>query len=170
MSASEGRPLKAVGEVGAKPPTQRFRVNVPPADEAVTQWMAAQYNHSLSLRILIREEIQRSGFVDAMNRPVAQLPKRGRPAGAEEQREPEAELSPEPAPAAPAPEPTAVPGAVLDLDPEPPAREELLGIALGHQVLSPAQQTPASPALPPEPSADGPMDINDIFASSRRGS
>lgn len=164
MVASQGRPRTPADEAPVKLPTQRFRVNVPAADEAVTRWMEAQYNHSLSVRILIREEIQRSGFIDAMNRPVAQLPKRGRPAGTEEQREPGLELPPpaaEPARATP----DQVPGGVLDLDPEPPARQELLGIALAHPTLTPApaEPTPADQGPP----ADGLMDINDIFAQRR---
>lgn len=48
-------------------------------DEATNQWWEAQENPSISLQLLIREEIERNGFTDKLNAPVAQLPRRGRP-------------------------------------------------------------------------------------------
>jgi hypothetical protein len=39
----------------------------------------AQYDISRSLQLLIRESIQRDGYIDVVNRPVEQLPRRGRP-------------------------------------------------------------------------------------------
>lgn len=59
----------------------RLRWSVPRADASVVKWLEAQYNVSQSLRILIRESIQREGYVDLACRPVEQLPRRGRPPG-----------------------------------------------------------------------------------------
>lgn len=62
---------------------KRYRFNVPYADESTIAWAEAQVNLSTSLRQLIRAEIERSGYVDAMCTPVEQLPKKGRPFGSE---------------------------------------------------------------------------------------
>lgn len=62
----------------AKQPPHRYRLNVPNADEAVAAWMEMQDNQSLSIRMLIRESIERYGYVDIVNRPVVQLPEGGR--------------------------------------------------------------------------------------------
>lgn len=179
MDASQGEAVKRAAEETVKPQTQRFRVNVPAADEAVLEWMASQYNHSLSVRILIREAIERHGYIDIMNRPVAQLPKRGRPTGSED--EPSAQQDPAPAPVlqlVPPADPAA-PAASTDLDftQDPPAATELLGIALESPVLAQGLQTaaalPASPAtlVPapsgPELSSGNQVDVNDIFTSMR---
>jgi hypothetical protein len=86
-SAAAKAPATPV-EVSAKPQPHRFRVSVPVADEAVLTWMGLQDNPSLSVRMLIRESIERLGYVDLVNRPVAQLPKRGRPFSAGEAGEP----------------------------------------------------------------------------------
>ena len=165
-----------------RPQPHRYRVNVPQADEAVIAWMAVQDNTSQSLRLLIRENIERHGYIDVMNRPVDQLPKRGRPAVSDE----EPAARPEPPAAAPA----------LHLVPpaEPPlfplrcpltwisrrTRQPLLnvlGIALESPVLAQGLQAPAAqpvaPAVPvpapsiPEPPAGGQVDVNDIFSSIR---
>lgn len=48
-------------------------------DDATHQWWEAQENPSVSLQLLIREEIERNGFDDKLNAPVAQQPRRGRP-------------------------------------------------------------------------------------------
>jgi hypothetical protein len=68
-----------------KPQPHRFSMSVPAADEAVLVWMNLQDDPSLSFRMLIRESIERLGYVDVFNRPVAQLPGRGRPVGPEEE-------------------------------------------------------------------------------------
>lgn len=57
----------------------RFTLKVPQVDESVVEWVSAQHDLSQSLRQLIRDEIQRNGFTDTANRPVTQLPRRGRP-------------------------------------------------------------------------------------------
>lgn len=48
-------------------------------DATTNQWWEAQENPSISMQLLIREEIERNGFTDKLNAPVAQLPRRGRP-------------------------------------------------------------------------------------------
>lgn len=57
----------------------RLRFSVPAADVAVLEWCDAQDNLSYSLRTVIREYIERHGFVDATCHPVSQQPRRGRP-------------------------------------------------------------------------------------------
>lgn len=66
----------------AKQPPNRYRLNVPQADEAVIAWLELQDNPSLSIRMLVRDSIVRQGYVDVVNRPVVQLPAgSGRAAG-----------------------------------------------------------------------------------------
>lgn len=57
----------------------RRTFKIPPVDESTLAWVDAQYDLSLSLRALIRESIAREGIIDVANKPVAQLPRRGRP-------------------------------------------------------------------------------------------
>ncbi|MEO3931406.1 hypothetical protein WMO79_01145 [Micrococcaceae bacterium Sec7.4] len=184
MVASQGKAAARAAEEAVRPQPQRFRVNVPAADEAVLAWMEAQYNHSLSVRLLIRESIERHGYVDAMNRPVEQLPKRGRPAVADDEAatEPLVRHAQTPAPVSlpqspPAAAPAVpLPAGLLDLDRAEGQESgpELLGIALQTPALvpAPAQQDPAPavtiPALDgPEPASSEQVDVNDIFSSIR---
>lgn len=60
---------------------RRLRWSVPHADISTNEWLDKQYDISQSLRILIRESIQREGYIDVANKPVEQLPRRGRPPG-----------------------------------------------------------------------------------------
>ena len=57
----------------------RKTFSIPKADESTLAWWDAQDDASLSLRLLVREEIQKNGYTDTANRPVEQLPRRGRP-------------------------------------------------------------------------------------------
>lgn len=66
-----------------EPPAMRYRLKVPESDASVIAWMDAQSELSISLRLLIKEDIIRNGFTDVTCRPVGQLPKRGRPSNAE---------------------------------------------------------------------------------------
>ena len=59
--------------------SRKVRWTVPAADASVAEWLDVQHNVSLSLRQLIRESIQRDGYIDVAYRPVGQLPRRGRP-------------------------------------------------------------------------------------------
>lgn len=58
---------------------RRLRWSVPRADESTNRWLDGQHDISRSLQLLIRESIQRDGYIDVVNRPVEQLPRRGRP-------------------------------------------------------------------------------------------
>ena len=58
---------------------RRLRWSVPAADVSVNQWLDGQESISSSLRLLIRESIEREGYIDVVNKPVEQLPRRGRP-------------------------------------------------------------------------------------------
>lgn len=66
-----------------EPPAMRYRLKVPESDASVIAWMDAQSELSISLRLLIKEDIIRNGFTDVTCRPVGQLPKRGRPSNVE---------------------------------------------------------------------------------------
>ena len=65
----------------ATPAVHRFRVSVPSADQSVLAWLAAQDNVSVSVRLLVRDAIERDGYCDVLTRPVTQQPRRGRPPG-----------------------------------------------------------------------------------------
>jgi hypothetical protein len=173
---------KAGAAKAAKQQPQRFRVSVPVADEAVFAWMDLQDNPSLSVRMLIRENIERNGYVDVINKPVAQLPKRGRPPGSEDElSDPAEEQAGAPraaAPTLPVRQPAAAP-TDLDLSQEARTEPELLGIALEDPVLAaqppsqqPAPQQDAAPDSSPAPSepeqpSSGQMEVNDIFSTLR---
>ncbi|MFI9629237.1 hypothetical protein [Streptomyces sp. NPDC052042] len=62
-----------------QPEPRRLRWSVPQADTSTNQWLDLQHDISRSLQLLIRESIQRDGYIDVVNRPVEQLPRRGRP-------------------------------------------------------------------------------------------
>ncbi|WP_026820005.1 hypothetical protein [Arthrobacter castelli] len=69
--ARQGRP--------AESEPRRLRWSVPAVDVSTNYWLDKQENISRSLQLLIRESIQRDGYLDVVNRPVDQLPRRGRP-------------------------------------------------------------------------------------------
>lgn len=58
---------------------RKVRWTVPAVDTSVIEWLDHQENISHSLRLLIRESIQRDGYIDVFYKPVDQLPRRGRP-------------------------------------------------------------------------------------------
>lgn len=62
-----------------KPEPRRVRLTIPAADESSQVWIDLQDDASVSMRMLIRESVQRDGYVDVVNRPVEQQPRRGRP-------------------------------------------------------------------------------------------
>ena len=57
----------------------RYRFAVPTQDASVHEWLESQMNMSMSLRLLIKEDILRNGCTDVTCRVVEQVPKRGRP-------------------------------------------------------------------------------------------
>lgn len=71
-------PKRFIGSV-PRPTPKRFRVSVPETDESVLAWIGAQSDLSNSVRVLIRESIERNGYRDATCYPVVQQPRRGRP-------------------------------------------------------------------------------------------
>ena len=71
-------PKRFMGSV-PRPVSRRFRVSVPDTDESVLTWIGAQSDLSASVRVLIRESIERNGYRDATCYPVVQQPRRGRP-------------------------------------------------------------------------------------------
>lgn len=145
-----GRTSKA--DTPAKPQPHRFRVSVPAADEAVVAWMELQDNPSLSVRMLIRESIERQGYIDIVNRPVSQLPRRGHPAGSAEEAAAVEEGVPEAQPQIPISASAPKPGAVVP--------------APVHQ-SQPAPAVPAPALHEPEQSAGEQLDVNDIFSMTR---
>ena len=74
---------KIATRTSADETSERKRISIPKADESVLAWWDEQKDSGLSVRLLIRNEIERSGYTDTAFRPVAQLPRRGRPPGAE---------------------------------------------------------------------------------------
>jgi hypothetical protein len=74
--------MSKTGQPEAAEP-RRLRWSVPAADVSVNDWLDVQENISSSLRLLIRESIEREGYIDVVNKPVEQLPRRGRPPQAE---------------------------------------------------------------------------------------
>lgn len=48
----------------------RFRLNVPVQDESVVEWIRSQAHLSMSLRLLIKEDISRNGMSDVTCRSV----------------------------------------------------------------------------------------------------
>lgn len=179
-----------------KPQPHRFRVSVPQADEAVLDWMALQDNPSLSVRMLIRESIERLGYVDIVNKPVTQLPKRGRPSGTDDGADGSPEVSAQQFPPQPATRHHQAAGPVtaavvsadadasvqptdLDLSAEEPASPELLGIASQSsvepdpgsdpEIADDASTRPAQSSAPtnPEQSVSGQVEVNDIFSTLR---
>lgn len=50
--------------------TYRYRLSVPDRDTAVREWIAAQDHLSMSLRLLIKEDIQRNGLADVTCRMI----------------------------------------------------------------------------------------------------
>ncbi|WP_181273586.1 hypothetical protein [Brevibacterium oceani] len=94
-----------VQKASAEP--RKVRWTLPAADTSVAEWLDSQHSVSESLRLLIREEIQRSGYADMAYKPVEQLPRRGRPpkdAGQDDEDDRDAGRRPGPkAPKLPAP-------------------------------------------------------------------
>lgn len=58
---------------------RRLRWSVPRVDISTNRWLDEQNDISHSLQLLIRDSIQRDGYIDVVNRPIEQLPRRGRP-------------------------------------------------------------------------------------------
>ncbi len=73
--------MKAASTTASTQPNKgsdRKRVSLPRADQSVLAWWDAQDDPSLSVRLLIRNEIERNGYIDVACTPVTQQPRRGR--------------------------------------------------------------------------------------------
>ncbi|WP_309107646.1 hypothetical protein [Arthrobacter sp.] len=172
--AATKKPSKTSAVTTVKPPPQRFRLSVPAADEAVLEWMNLQDNPSLSIRMLIRESIERLGYVDVVNRPVSQLPTRERPVGPEEgSTRTERNAGTAVLPAA-LDQQMATPAASEDpgLSQQTETEPEILSIALAAPTLvqKPAPQQDdvnTSSSTSPEPEQPSAVEVNDIFSMLR---
>lgn len=56
---------------------RKVRWTVPAVDTSVIAWLDAQAKPTQSLRLLVREAVQRHGYTDVVYQPVEQLPRRG---------------------------------------------------------------------------------------------
>ncbi|MFJ6484226.1 MULTISPECIES: hypothetical protein [unclassified Streptomyces] len=146
---------------------RKVRWTVPAADTSVIEWLAQQENISQSLRLLIRESIQRDGYVDVYYKPVEQLPRRGRPPlESAEQREDDevvTERRPAAMPVQPRPVVADQADAVVEKTaPAPLAQPEPVATPV-ETVADPAASTPGPTSEPPKQAS-----IDEIMASTRR--
>ncbi|MFD7541270.1 hypothetical protein [Streptomyces sp. NPDC059819] len=148
---------------------RKVRWTVPAADTSVIEWLNEQADISQSIRLLIRESIQRDGYIDVFYKPVDQLPRRGRPPlETNDQREGDealAERSPVARPVQPRPQPqdpdpadavveTAAPSVEAQPEPGSPPAE--------------AAEVPVASAPSPPPERMRQASIDEIMASTRR--
>ncbi|WP_093802242.1 hypothetical protein [Streptomyces sp. Wb2n-11] len=147
---------------------RKVRWTVPAADTSVIEWLDQQENISQSLRLLIRESIQRDGYVDVYYKPVEQLPRRGRPPleSTEQREDDEAVTERRPAARPVQPQPAVADEAEVGTDavvetaaPAPEAQPEL--------VPAPAE-TAEDPVPSPAPEQPKQASIDEIMASTRR--
>lgn len=68
-----------MAKVKAEENFKRYRFSVPHADVSINKWVEQQSNLSMSLRMLIGESIEKSGYVDYTCRERVPGAKRGRP-------------------------------------------------------------------------------------------
>ena len=146
---------------------RKVRWTVPAADTSVIEWLDQQDNISQSLRLLIRESIQRDGYIDVYYKPVEQLPRRGRPPLESTEQHEDDEVTTDRNPAARPVQPQPVvtdqadavvektaPAPVAQPEPEPAPVEE------------PAEPAASTPNPAPEPPKQA--SIDEIMASTRR--
>ncbi|GHB88467.1 hypothetical protein GCM10010306_099380 [Streptomyces umbrinus] len=148
---------------------RKVRWTVPAADTSVIEWLNEQADISQSIRLLIRESIQRDGYIDVFYKPVDQLPRRGRPPlEITEQREDDeatAERRPAARPVQPQPQPVVTDQAdavVKNTAPAPVAQPEPVP-APAETAEEPAASAPNAPPEPPKQAS-----IDEIMASTRR--
>ncbi|MGW0920635.1 hypothetical protein ACWD3J_16660 [Streptomyces sp. NPDC002755] len=142
---------------------------MPAADTSVIEWLDQQENISQSLRLLIRESIQRDGYIDVFYKPVDQLPRRGRPPleiiDQHEDDEAATDRRPAARPVQPQPQPvvTDQAGAVVEKTaPAPVAQPE----PVPAPVETAEELAASAPSPPPEPPKQA--SIDEIMASTRR--
>ncbi|MFD0270130.1 hypothetical protein ACFVGY_26755 [Streptomyces sp. NPDC127106] len=140
---------------------------MPAADTSVIEWLDQQENISQSLRLLIRESIQRDGYVDVYYKPVEQLPRRGRPPleSTEQREDDEAVTERRPAAMPVQPQPVGADQAdavVEKTAPAPVAQPEPVPTPV-ETVEGPAVRAPSPTPEPPKQAS-----IDEIMASTRR--
>ena len=134
---------------------RRLRWSVPLADASTNQWLDLQNNISQSLQQLIREAIARDGYVDVVNKPVEQLPRRGRPPQDEGGIDVDTEPQAQPLESAVADDVLSR-DAVSEIPTETPARVE--------QTFAEPESEPDSEA---PASASGQVDMNSLFGHNK---
>lgn len=146
---------------------RKVRWTVPAADTSVIEWLNEQADISQSLRQLIRESIQRDGYIDVFYKPVEQLPCRGRPPleSTEQREDDEAVTDRRPAamPVQPQLVVTDQADAVVEKTaPAPVAQPEPVPAPV-ETAEEPAASAPSAPPEPPKQAS-----IDEIMASTRR--
>ncbi|MCJ0875673.1 hypothetical protein [Streptomyces sp. AP-93] len=145
---------------------RKVRWTVPAADSSVIEWLDQQENVSQSLRQLIRESIQRDGYVDVYYKPVEQLPRRGRPPlEITEQREDDEATAEHPLAAwsvQPQPQPVVTDRADVVVETTAPAP------AAPPEAVPAPLETAEDPAPSPAPEQPKQASIDEIMASTRR--
>ncbi|MDL5199633.1 hypothetical protein [Streptomyces sp. ALI-76-A] len=148
--------------------SRKVRWTVPAADTSVIEWLNEQADISQSIRLLIRESIQRDGYIDVFYKPVDQLPRRGRPPleSTEQHEDDEATTDRRPAARLVQPQPQPVAGqadAVVEKTaPAPVAQPEPVPAPV-ETAEDPAARAPSAPPEPPKQAS-----IDEIMASTRR--
>lgn len=146
---------------------RKIRWTVPAADTSVIEWLDQQENISQSLRLLIRESIQRDGYVDVYYKPVEQLPRRGRPPleSTEQREDDEAVTERRPAAIPRRPQPVVADQADAVVEKTAPAP-----VAQPEPVPTPVEtvEDPAVSAPGPTPEPPKLASIDEIMASTRR--
>ncbi|MFD4242744.1 hypothetical protein ACFWP3_14255 [Streptomyces sp. NPDC058525] len=144
---------------------RKVRWTVPAADTSVIEWLNEQADISQSIRLLIRESIQRDGYIDVFYKPVDQQPRRGRPPLEITEQRADAEATAERRlaawPVQPHPQPVVTDQAdvVQTAAPAPAAQPELV----------PAPVEAAEDRAPsPAPEQPRQASIDEIMASTRR--
>lgn len=143
---------------------RRLRWSVPAADVSVNRWLDVQESISSSLRLLIRESIEREGYIDVVNKPVEQLPRRGRPPQVEDseagQRSaPQTDYVGSPAPATHAGAPSSHAESSASIG---TAADRAAPVAAVVPVVPESEPEPASTPVRPQAS------IDEIMSSTRR--
>ncbi|MFJ4316693.1 hypothetical protein ACIP46_15580 [Streptomyces lavendulae] len=146
---------------------RKVRWTVPAADTSVIEWLDQQENISQSLRLLIRESIQRDGYVDVYYKPVEQLPRRGRPPleSTEQREDDEAVTERRPAAMPVRPQPV-----VADRADAVVEKRAAAPVAQPEPVPRPVEtvEDPAVSATGPNPEPPKQASIDEIMASTRR--
>ncbi|MGW2986449.1 hypothetical protein [Streptomyces goshikiensis] len=145
---------------------RKVRWTVPAADTSVIEWLDQQENISQSLRLLIRESIQRDGYVDVYYKPVGQLPRRGRPPLESIEQGEDEEAVTGRRPVVETVQPQSVP---LGTDQTDAVVEQTAPAPVSRPEPAPAPAETAEASAPvPQPEPPKQASIDEIMASTRR--